>query len=193
MTDQFSESRLQNMLHEARAKSSHIESQLEAEEDRLNLLKARLSGTSFQKNDLIKSSKIYKLVVAELSIATKKIEDLHDVIRLQEVELASLRGKRLINADGKLKSHEIEESLQFINLSKALAKATKKNEDFLFEARETKQKHDALVKDLVRVLENSLEESSVAPSRREFLMRKIEKLSAGDLSVLTSILVDLSY
>lgn len=41
--------------------------------------------------------------------------------------------------------------------------------------------------------EVSLDESTVIPSRRDFLSRKIQKLKAGDFASLPSILVDLTY
>ena len=193
MKNKFSDARSQNLLHEARLKSLNIENEIDDVENELSRLRSKKSSVAMERDELIKASNVYRLVEAQLSVANKKIEELGEKNRLQSVELASLKGKKLVNLKGKLESHEIEESKQFRNLQEKFNEISIKHEKSIAEARVDKQNHDSLLKEIVRVLEVSLDESTVIPSRRDFLNRKIQKLKAGDLASLPSILVDLTY
>jgi hypothetical protein len=193
MKNKFSDARSQNLLHEARLKSVNLENEIDDAEDELNRLRSKKSSVAMQRDDIIKASNVYRLVEVQLSVANQKIEELSEQNRLQAVELASLKGKNLVNLKGKLESHEIEESKQFRNLQEKFNAISIKHEKAMAEARTDKQNYDSLLKEIVRVLEVSLDESTVIPSRRDFLNRKIQKLKVGDLASLPSILVDLTY
>jgi hypothetical protein len=193
MKNKFSDARSQNLLHEARLKSVNLENEIDDAEDELNRLRSKKFSVAMQRDDIIKASNVYRLVEVQLSVANQKIEELSEQNRLQAVELASLKGKNLVNLKGKLESHEIEESKQFRNLQEKFNAISIKHEKAMAEARTDKQNYDSLLKEIVRVLEVSLDESTVIPSRRDFLNRKIQKLKAGDLASLPSILVDLTY
>lgn len=193
MKNKLSDARSQNLLHEARVKSSHIENEIDDAENELSRLRSKKSSLALERSELVKASKEYKLIEAELNLASKKIEELSEKNRIQSVELASLRGKKLVNSKGKLESHEIEESKQFRDLQDKFNEISSKHEKSIADARMGKLNQDSLLKEIIRVLEVSLYESTVVPSRRDFLIRKIQKLKAGDIASLPSILVDLTY
>lgn len=193
MKNKFSDARTQNLIHEARLKSSHIENEIESAEDELTTMRSKKASLALEKSELIRASKEFKLLEKELDLAKLKIYELTEKLRLQSVEIASLHGKKLVNSKGKLESQEIEESKQFRDLLDKLNQTSEKYEALQGEVKMKKRNHDELAKEIVRVLKSTLADSTATPSRREFLSRKIEKLTNGDIATLPSILIDLTY
>jgi hypothetical protein len=188
-----SEARLLNTLHGAKLEATLIQNKIDQELGEVNLLRSRAFAKKAEKIDLIKNSGTYKELEKELTNARNESISYFNENKKLNDNLASIKGRKLVNSRGKLSDDEIKESQIFKSLSNELDREKETNRLLAVTLNKSNEDLKILANEIVKILNVALDETSFSPAKREKFERKIGKLIDGDILSLPSILVDMNF